>query len=608
MSATSTTRNVDRARDILRDAYAFSGPRLWLLIVLLFAAGATDGISMALLYPVLELVGLGPASASATEQGNVSRAFHWLFNSLGLEPTLANASFVLVVAVLVQVSLFTTQNWLLLDIQKKYIAAWQRRLFDDFIAAEWPYFVQQKTGELLNLLQTETLRLGSAFFSILQLMISTVVLGVYLMLSLFVSWKLTLYLLVAGAVMFFVVQPIRRATRRFGAEFGIISAEVSTTLNEMLAGAKFIKASGGEAKADAVVGERLDRFRHNITWSAFLPTTIRSCFEFAGILMILGALFYGLKIEQVSPAQLLVLIALVARLFPRLMQIQQFNNNLNLSGPAYTVLEEAHARFAAHREKSDVGKLTDVASLLPADIRAQDLVMRYGDKTVLDRVSLTIPAGKVVGLVGPSGAGKSTLLDIVMGLVEPSGGRIVVGQRPLPDIDMNAWRKAIGYVSQDTFLFHDTVANNIRWSAPDASMEAVRAAARAAGIDQFVSSLPLGYETIVGDRGAKLSGGQRQRISIARALVRQPALLILDEATSALDSLLEKEVMSVIHGLSGMMTIIIVAHRLATVREADIIYVLDHGKIVEEGSWDALSGQKTLFRRLMQAQAVAGAG
>ncbi len=607
MSLVHTAKNVDRACDILRDAYAISGPRMLVLIVLLFTAGATDGISMALLYPVLELVGVGQASASATGRGNVTAAFQWLFSSLGLEPTLANASIVLMAAVFIQVSLFTAQNWLLLDIQKKYIAAWQRRLFGDFIAVEWPYFVLQKTGELLNLLQTETLRLGAAFFAILQLMISMVVLGVYLVLSLFVSWKLTLYLVASGVIMFLIVHPIRRASRRFGAEFSAVSADVGAALNEMLSGAKFIKASGGEAKAEAVVGEHFDRFRHNITWSAFLPTTIRSCFELAGVLMILGALFYGLKVEQVSPAQLLVLIALVARLFPRLMQIQQFHNNLNLTGPAYTELENAHARFAAHREKPDSGRPTD-AKASPADIHLQDLVVRYGEKTVLDRVSLSIPAGKVVGLVGPSGAGKSTLLDVLLGLVKPTDGRVFAAQTPLSEIDINAWRRTIGYVSQDTFLFHDTIANNIRWSAPDASIDAVRDAARAAGIDGFVSGLPLGYDTIVGDRGAKLSGGQRQRISIARALVRQPALLILDEATSALDSLSEREVMNVIHELNGKMTIVIVAHRLATVRAADLIYVLDQGKIVEQGAWDALSGNRTLFHRLMLAQAVAGNG
>src|SRR5205085_9706780 len=139
------------------------------------------------------------------------------------------------------------------------------------------------------------------------------------------------------------------------------------------------------------------------------------------------------------------------------------------------------------------------------------------------------PAGQIIGFVGPSGAGKSTLVDVLIGLVEPSAGGIMVGDVRLSETNSTAWRQRIGYVAQDTFLFHDTITNNIRWSAPEATAEAVMAAAKAAGVDRFVSDLPFGYDTIVGDRGAKLSGGQRQRISIARGLVRKPALLILFE-------------------------------------------------------------------------------
>jgi ABC-type multidrug transport system fused ATPase/permease subunit len=252
------------------------------------------------------------------------------------------------------------------------------------------------------------------------------------------------------------------------------------------------------------------------------------------------------------------------------------------------------------------GALANISNIHFADIVGRGVVVRYGQQAVLNGISFTIPAGRVVGFVGPSGAGKSTLLDVVMGLVEPSSGDVSIGPYSLRDIDLAAWRHKIGYVSQDTFLFHDTIANNIRWSTRGATPDAVMKAARAAGLESFVAGLPAGYDTIVGDRGVKLSGGQRQRISIARALIRNPALLILDEATSPLDSLSEQEIMNVVNQLTGNMTIVIVAHRLATVREADLIYVLEHGKIVEQGSWAELSNQQALFRRLMQAQAVSG--
>jgi ATP-binding cassette subfamily C protein len=588
--------------DIWRDAYAHSGYRVWILMLLLLLVGVSDGVSMALLYPLLETIGLG----SSANQGAVGATFRWLFNSLGLEMTLTSACLVLISTVLIQGVLLIAQNWLMTDIQKKYIASWQRQMFADFIAAKWSFFVSQRLGEMLNLIMNESFRVGAAFYSILQLLIAGIILVVYLAISLFISWKVTLYLLVCGLILLVVVEPIRRATRRYGEEFNEIQNEFNSTLHEMLSGAKFIKASAGGARANNIVSLQIDRVRQNLSRSQFLPTTIRSSFEFAGILMIIGAMIYGLKIEQVGAAQLLVLIALLARLLPRLIQLQQFQSLLNLTAPGFTVAQAAHALFGEHRERPSQSKDVDPATIVPSDLSAKDLTVRYGEVTVLDRVNFSIPTGATIGFVGPSGAGKSTLVDVILGLLEPTTGKVFVGDVPLDRVDRSGWLKRIGYVAQDTFLFHDTIANNIRWNTPDASMEEVRAAGQAALLDNFIDGLPLGYETIVGDRGVKLSGGQRQRISIARALIRRPGLLLLDEATSALDSLSEREIMDVIHGLKRKMTVVIVAHRLATVREADIIYVFDHGRIVEQGSWDVLSGDKALFHRLMQAQAVTG--
>jgi ATP-binding cassette subfamily C protein len=591
---------------ILRDVYAHSGYRLWLLIGLLFAVGLSDGISMALLFPVLDVLGMG--SGLGAGQGAIGAAFHWFFDKLGVEPNLINTSLLLLTAVLIQCLLFTAQNWLLYDVQKKYVAAWQQEIFDGFINAEWPYCATQKTGETFNLIMTLAPQLGAALFYILQLIVTAIILLVYVAIALLFSWKLTSYLLACGIVLFAIMAPIRRATHRYGAEFEKIVGEVASLLNELLSGAKFIKASAGKRRAISLVAEQLNRLRYNLTWSAFLPTNIRTGFEFAGILIILGALIYGLKVEQISAAQLLVVIGLVARLYPRLMNLQMFHSLLILNAPAYSALEQARARLTAHREGRRSGRRTDLENVFPAEIRVQDLTVSYDGTIALDRVTFVLPPRRIIGLVGPSGAGKSTVVDVITGLVEPTSGQITIGDVKLGEFDLNAWRKEIGYVSQETFLFHDTIANNIRWCTPDASIDAIRKAASAAGLDSFVSSLARGYDTIVGERGAKLSGGQRQRISIARALIHQPALLILDEATSALDSVSEQEVMNVVNELKGQMTIVVVAHRLATVRNADLIYVLENGKMAEHGTWSSLTRNESLFHRLLQAQTVSEHG
>jgi ATP-binding cassette subfamily C protein len=588
---------------ILKDAYAHSGYRLVVLFVLLVVTGVSDGVSMALLYPLLQLIGLnGPSGTGGT--GTVNTAFHQIAAWFGFEPTLLSLSAILIASFLIQALLSTSQNWLLIDIQKKYVAAWQQRLTADFLAADWPHFMSQKIGQLVNIVLVECPRLGAALFAILQLIVCGVILCIYLGIALYVSWKVTLYLCVASLVLLTIARPVRNATRRYGAELGALNSEMATTLNEILSGAKVIKASACEPKAVALMADRIERLRANLTWSAYLPTTTRNAFEFAAIVLILGAVVFGLRFGMIAATQLLVLVALVARLLPRLAQFQQFNSVLTLCAPSFALVRDTHESFAAHRERAYAlpGPRARVSLETPVSISARDLVTQYGETAILRGISFAIPAGSVVGFVGPSGAGKSTLIDVIVGLVRPSGGELTISGTPLADLDLDLWRGKIGYVSQDTFLFHDTIANNIRWSVPDASMDAVAAAARAAGLTPFISSLPEGYDTVVGDRGVKLSGGQRQRISLARALIREPALLMLDEPTSALDAVSEQEVMAVINALRGRITIVIVAHRLSTVRDTDLIYVLDHGRIVEEGSWAALTERKAVFHRLLQSQ------
>ena len=591
---------MESALEILRDVRAQNGRRFFLLMALFVFNGLSDGISMALLYPMLKLLGFGATQGNLG--GTIWTGVEWLFDLFGTKPTSAKVAGLLIISVVVQGILFTAQNWLLADVQKGYIASWQRRLFRDFLGSEWTYFASRKTGEMLNLVQTEAARVGSALLSILYTMVIVTILAVYIAIALLVSWKLTLYLCVAGTIMFCLARPIRLATRRLGAQIGTINTDLSTSIHEVLSGAKLVKANASEAEAIAMVETHIERLRHNLALSMFLPTSIRSAFELGGMLTILGALFYSVY-AQTGAAELLIVIALVARLFPRLLNMQQFYNSFNLCSPAYAILSEAHERFAAHRERGG-GAIAALDHLASAEIRAVDLIVRYGEKAVLDRVSFVIPPGKIVGIVGPSGAGKSTLVDVLTGLIRPSSGAVMVGDRGLNEIDVVAWRKKIGYVPQDAFLFHDTIANNIHWSAPNRSRDDVRTAARAAGLGPLIASLPQGEDTVVGDRGAMMSGGQRQRVSLARAILRQPALLLLDEATSALDSLAEREVMAVIEKFRGRMSIIVVAHRLAAVRDADLIYVIDHGKIVEQGTWESLSEGKALFHRLVEAQSV----
>jgi ATP-binding cassette subfamily C protein len=226
---------------------------------------------------------------------------------------------------------------------------------------------------------------------------------------------------------------------------------------------------------------------------------------------------------------------------------------------------------------------------------------RRPEPPALRDLTLDIAAGRTTAIVGPSGAGKSTLADLIIGLLQPTSGQLYVDGTPLGPERLPSWRSRIGYVSQDTVLLHDTVRANLAWARRGATETELWQAIRLAAAD-FVGELPHGLDTVVGERGVLLSGGERQRLALARALLRRPEVLILDEATSSLDSENELRIQEAIEGLHRRLTILIITHRLSTIRSADIIYVLDQGRIVESGSWLSLGADGKRFRDLCQAQ------
>jgi ATP-binding cassette subfamily B protein len=244
---------------------------------------------------------------------------------------------------------------------------------------------------------------------------------------------------------------------------------------------------------------------------------------------------------------------------------------------------------------------------LAEGIALRDVDFKYGCRTpVLEKFSLNIPAGKVIAVVGESGSGKSTLLKLLMGFYAPTSGRLTVDGIDLREFDLASWRRKIGLVSQDAFVFNGTLRENIAIGAPGASHEEVMAAARDAGLEEFIATLPDRYDTIIGERGANLSGGQRQRLAIARALLRRPDILIFDEATSHLDTATERAIQENLRTVLADRTVILVAHRLSTIRSADLIYVMSRGRVVESGSHAQLLRLDGKYADLWKAQSDIG--
>ncbi|MCK4778305.1 MAG: ABC transporter ATP-binding protein, partial [Actinomycetia bacterium] len=368
---------------------------------------------------------------------------------------------------------------------------------------------------------------------------------------------------------------------------------------EQISGAKIVKSSAAEEVTTnrfKVRFESLARFKYI---SRLNQALLKVIFE----VLIIGVLCIGIYSAiiylKMTMSRLVVFLFIFYRLSPRISNLQQFRHQLLLNLPALESIE----KFCEKAKKMEEKRGGISFKGLSDKISMRGVYFYYNpEEYVIEDLNIEIPKKKTIAIVGGSGAGKSTVVDLIMGLLKPVKGEILVDGKHLSEYDLKSWRRKIGYLTQDTILFHDTVKANIAWFYPEATGEEIKEAAKIAFADEFIEQFNKDYDTIVGDRGVRLSGGQKQRIALARAIIRKPEILILDEATSALDAESEKKIQKAIQVLAESITVIIVTHRLATVKNADYIYVLENSKLIEEGSWNDLVSQKGRFFELKQLQ------
>ena len=568
------------------------------LVFLLVSNGLLEGLGITLLFPLLSEIGIGDPG----QQTILGRFFDWFFQALGIPRSPMILLVLIVGAFLVQYGVFLLQARFAADLQHRYTSNWRESLFAHIMRARWSFFVEHKSGELVNTLISETNRISGAFYLTVQLFAAGVITLVYVVIALFVAWQVTLALLFVGILLFLFSRGLMIRGRRIGTEISRRNEDLQTLANEFLSGAKLIKASATEEMANARFGKIVSQLYKLYFWGSFHPNLTRGIFEFTAVCTLIVTLVVSTQKLHIDPATILIVLALFLRLYPRLSNVQQNLQTLSIHLPAISTITETAKRAALEAESVDMGPLPPQISSGAVDIRIEGLTVKYGEVEALSRVSLTLSSGSSVGIIGGSGAGKSTLVDCLLGLVDPESGEISVNTISLRNLPLGAWRRHVGYVAQDTFLFNASILENIRWGNESASEDDIIRAAASSGLDEFIKSLPHGYHTVVGDRGVRLSGGQRQRIGLARALVNQVFLLILDEATSALDSESERYVLEAIEKLHGQMTIVTIAHRLSTVRNTDRIYVLESGRIVEDGNWEQLLKDDTRFRYLWELQ------
>ncbi len=519
------------------------------------------------------------------------------------EARLLNALGIGMLAVLVFRALFgVLRQYLLAHVGRKVdlalIASYTRHI----LRLPLRFFEMRRAGEILSRVHDAS-KVREAVSGTTT---TTVVDGVLVILLLVVLWLYDLPLaLVATAFVPLLVASVvvhHPAAKRRSREAMENAAQLSAHLVEDVSAVETVKAFGAERPRAEEGESRLVGFVRAMFSLEKLGISMNAVGMFVTACAGIVILWYGghrVMAGALTIGQLLFFYSLLGYMLEPLQRLASVNLRLQDALVAvdrlYQIMDLETEPFA-DVNKVKFGGVRDAVEL-------RDVSFKYGCRAnVLEKVNLRIPAGKTVAVVGESGSGKSTLLKLLVGFYGPTEGRIVIDGVDLRDFELGSLRGGIGVVAQDPFIFNGTLRENIALGRPEATLEEVMGAARAAGLDEFINRLPERYETVIGERGTNLSGGQRQRLAIARALLRQPEILIFDEATSHLDTATERAIQENLRTALAGKTVVLVAHRLSTIKEADLIYVLHQGQVVEQGTHGQLMAQRGWYATLWQAQ------
>lgn len=559
--------------------------RLAAVFALMVLVGVTDGVNIMLLVPMLALLD-GQASDKPVVQALLA-----VLDRLGLPVSIGGLLVLFVVLIALRNLIQVARERMSTLLQHEVIDQLRERCLSSLFQAEWRWVMTRRSTDQANLVLAEVNRAGIGLNFLINLTAGIVTICVYIGSATLLSPPATLLLIATGGVIFLAMGRLRNRALTLGTDLGTSQRALHQTLKESLDSLKLTKILGSERRHLRQLLATIATLRDVQISFALNSSLTRAAFQVVAAALMAAYLWFGVARMQIPIPELLTLVFVYSRLAPAFMVAQQ---NLHQCLNALPALYEARSFLkdsalarepAAETAQTGHWPIRDALTLERVSLRYEGR-----DRPALDGISLSFPANSTTAVMGPSGVGKSSLADVVMGVLLADAGALRVDGTAVTPQTRKAWMGSVAYVPQETYLFHDTIRNNLLWGRQDAT-EAELAAALKSAAAEFVFDREDGLDTVVGDGGVRLSGGERQRIALARALLRAPSLLILDEATSSLDRQNEARIYDALRQLHGRLTIIVISHSGETVNHADRLIVLRDGRVDYEGPAADAAGQ-----------------